>query len=240
MSGPDFTEIVGEPAEGRVYEHELQPGIADAGGDWRVRVDAIARWLQDVAHLDLLDAGFRVPGVRVVRRMRLRADGFPRWNETLTLRTWCSGMGRFTAERRTTVEGESGRVEAAALWVWLDGKSLRPKRFPEGFLDVYGPSAGGRNPSPHLRHADPPDGAGSRPWRFRATDVDVAAHINNSQYWSPIEEEFAGAEFPRTFDAEIEFRDAAQPGEALVVADGAKRWITSPEGKVHASIVLGG
>ena len=34
------------------------PGIADAVGDGRVRLDAIARWLQDVAYADLIDAGF--------------------------------------------------------------------------------------------------------------------------------------------------------------------------------------
>ena len=40
------------------------PGIADAVGSGRVRVDAIARWLQDVAYADIIDAGFDEGGSR--------------------------------------------------------------------------------------------------------------------------------------------------------------------------------
>ena len=49
------------------------PGIADAVGSGRVRVDAIARWLQDVAYADIIDAGFDEGGAWVVRRI----DGVP-------------------------------------------------------------------------------------------------------------------------------------------------------------------
>jgi acyl-ACP thioesterase len=237
LARPELTEIVAPPASGRVFELEALPGIADAGGDRRVRVDAIARWLQDLAHADLRDAGFREQGIWVVRRTRIRVEAFPRWPHSLTMRTFCSGLGRFTAERRSVIESRDARVDAVALWVWLDATSLRPKRFPQEFLDVYGESAAGRDPSARLRHPAPPQGCERRPWSFRATDVDVAAHVNNSHYWAPLEEELAGTDLA-SLDAEIEFRDAAQPGEMAVLADGPHRWIASPEGTVHASIVL--
>jgi acyl-ACP thioesterase len=67
--------------------------------------------------------------------------------------------------------------------------------------------------------------------------VDVAAHVNNSHYWAPLEEELAGRELA-SLDAEIEYRDPAQPGEFVVLSDGAARWIASPDGTLHASIVL--
>ena len=57
------------------------PGIADAVGSGRVRVDAIARWLQDVAYADIIDAGFDEGGAWVVRRMRMRVEAFPRFGE---------------------------------------------------------------------------------------------------------------------------------------------------------------
>ena len=79
MSEP--AELVAEPAAGRVFERALRPGIADALGDGRVRLDAIARWLQDVAYADLLDAGFEERGVWIVRRMRLRVESWPRFGE---------------------------------------------------------------------------------------------------------------------------------------------------------------
>src|SRR5205814_9256418 len=52
-----FSELVPLPRRGRVFEREMLPGLADASGSGRVRVDAIARWLQDVAYADLVAAG---------------------------------------------------------------------------------------------------------------------------------------------------------------------------------------
>ena len=46
-----------------------------------MRLDAIARWLQDVAYADLLDAGFDEGGVWIVRRLRLRVEVWPRFGE---------------------------------------------------------------------------------------------------------------------------------------------------------------
>jgi acyl-ACP thioesterase len=233
-----FTELVPEPDSGRVFTHELIPGIADGGGDRRARLDAIARWLQDVAHYDLRDAGFPEDGVWVVRRTRIQVSSWPRWPDRVQLRTFCSAIGRFTAERRTSIRGPETSLETVALWVWLDVETLTPRRFPDRFTELYGPSAAGRKPDRKLRHLDPPAEAERTTWAFRATDVDVAAHINNSHYWAPLEEELASGEVG-PLDAEIEYRDPAQPGQMAVVVDGSRRWITSSDGTVHASIVLG-
>ena len=74
------------------------------------------------------------------------------------------------------------------------------------------------------------------PWRFRAADLDVAGHVNNSVYWEPVEEAIWRTEEPAA-DLEIEYRDPAQPGEAAVASTGSVMWITDPLGAVHASIV---
>jgi acyl-ACP thioesterase len=230
-----LTELVdAEPAAGRVFERILMPGIADGVGDMRIRLDAIARWLQDVAYADLLDAGFEQEGIWIVRRVRLRVEAFPRFGEPVTVRTFCSGVGRFSAERRSSVRGATGRVDAVALWVWIDANG-EPARFPERFVELYGESAAGRGAPVRLRHPEPPAESERTPWSFRAADVDVAGHVNNSHYWEPLEEEFAAGE-PDGIDAEIEHRDPALPGPAFVVHDGAGTWIEGADGAVHASI----
>src|SRR5262245_17656977 len=137
------TEIVERPG-GRVYEVAMRPGIADADDAGRCRLDAMARWLQDVAYADLIDAGFEGRGAWIVRRTRIRVESFPRFGEQLTLRTFCSGIGRFSAERRTSIEGGSAAVETVALWVCLDPERGRPMRFPPDFIEAYEQSAGGR------------------------------------------------------------------------------------------------
>jgi hypothetical protein len=41
-------------------------------------------------------------------------------------------------------------------------------------------------------------------------------------------------------DVEMEFRNPAQPGDKLVLADGERRWIVDGDGDIHASVVLSG
>jgi acyl-ACP thioesterase len=234
-----LTELVPAPAAGRLFRRAMRPGIADATGSGRVRLDAIARWLQDVAYLDLVDAGFERRGAWVVRRLRVRVERFPRFGEDLELRTFCSGIGRFSAERRTTVaaDGGSALVEAVALWICLDVDSLRPMRFPPEFVEVYAQSAAGRDANVRLRHPEPADGAASQPWRFRAVDIDAAGHVNNSHYWAVLEEELAGADELGAIDAEVEHREPAQAGEAVVLRDGRMAWVAAPGGELHASLL---
>jgi acyl-ACP thioesterase len=219
-----------------VFEERLLPGIADATGDGRVRLDALARWLQEVAYHDLLDAGFEQPGVWVVRRSRLRVDAFPRFGERVTLSTFCSGLGRFSAERRTSIRGDSAAVEAVALWIWLDAETLRPSRFEDRFVDIYAESAAGRGANVRLRQPDPPADCERRPFAFRATDIDIAGHVNNSHYWAVLEQELADGA-PERIDAEIEYREPAGLGDSLVLGNGPSRWVTTASGEVQASIV---
>ena len=225
------------PRHGRVFERELLPALADATGSGRVRLDAIARWLQDVAYADLVDARLASRGIWVVRRARLRVERFPRFGERISLRTFCSGSGPLVAERRTTVAGETARVEAAALWVHLDPRSLRPARLGEEFDAVYGETAGGRRVRSRLRHPAPPSGAERTAWRFRAADLDVAGHVNNAAYWEPVEELFLDWPDPEGADLEIEFREPAQPGVVSLIRDDGAMWVEGESATIHASIV---
>jgi|SRR5581483_6280222 len=229
------TELVDWPG-GRAFERRLRPGIADADGRGRCRLDAIARWLQDVAYDDLVDAGFEGTGAWIVRRTRIRVDSFPRFGEDVMVRTFCSGIGRFSAERRTSIRGDRAAVETAALWVCLDPEAGRPMRFPAEFLDAYRESAAGRDANVRLRHPDPPAGAPRSSWRFRASEMDPAGHINNSHYWAPLEEELAAGAGPTRVDAEIEYRDPAQAGDVELIRDGSSLWIASGDA-IHASLI---
>jgi acyl-ACP thioesterase len=217
----------------------MRPGIADADGAGRCRLDAMARWLQDIAYADLIDAGFEGEGAWIVRRNRIQADSFPRFGEDLELRTYCSGIGRFSAERRTSIRGEQAEVETVALWICLDPERGRPMRFPPEFVSIYAESAAGRDANVRLRHPDPPDGAERSGWTFRASEMDPAGHINNTHYWTPLEEDLASGPTPEAIDAEVEFRDPAMAGPVDLLRDGPSIWIAGTDGTVHASIVRG-
>jgi acyl-ACP thioesterase len=232
--------MVPPPASGRVYVHAAIAGLGDVTPAGRARLDAIARWLQDAAWADVVDSGLPDEGIWVVRRMQAVVGRFPRFWEPLEIATFCSGTGRLWAERRTTVRGAGGAlVETAALWVHLDRDGERPRPLPPGFDDVYAESARGRRVRARLRHPGaPPGGAPTRPWRFRACELDMAAHVNNAAYWAIAEEELAGAEPPAGFRAAIEHRAPGGAGPARVAAAGSHRWILGHDGAILATLEL--
>jgi acyl-ACP thioesterase len=236
-----LSELVGRPEQGRVYVQEMRPGFADCAPSGRIRLDGLARWLQDIAYADVQEAGLAEKAVWVVRRTRIRVSRFPWFGERFELATFCSGLGRMWAERRTSIAstgGAAGEVEAVSLWVHLDPGSWRPAPFTDEEIATYGPSAAGRRVTARLRHPTPASAQNGQPWRFRATERDIAGHINNAAYWQPVEEELLMGGDPEQIDVEIEYRAPAQPGEKLVVRDGEHRWIVGEDGETHASIFL--
>ncbi len=129
-------------------------------------------------------------------------------------------------------------VEAVALWVHLDARGVRPRPLPAGFEAVYGAAAAGRRVSARLAHPGEPEaGAASRPWHFRAADLDLAGHVNNAVYWQVVEEELVAQEPSGGLVAEIEHRAAADAGPADVLSAGAMRWIATA-GEVVATLAL--
>jgi acyl-ACP thioesterase len=247
--GPDaHTELIEPPADGRVFTQTARAGLADCAPSGRVRLDALARLLQDVAYADVEDAELADTAVWVVRRCRIRVERFPRFGERLTLHTFCSGIGRAWAERRTTIESvlpggaRASVVEAVALWVHLNPATLHPAPLSDRELEVYGVgAAGARKVSHRLRHPAPPaETDNARPWTFRATECDLADHINNAAYWAPLEDELLRSSEPDPdgIDVELEFRAPAQPGNKRILTSGDRRWIVDPGGELHASLLI--
>jgi acyl-ACP thioesterase len=240
-SATPSAEMVPAPVHGRVFERPVRPSLADAAPSGRVRLDALARWLQDVAYEDIDDAGLAGGSSWVVRHTRMAVARFPRFGEHLACRTFCSGLGRMWAERRTTLlraGSDEPDVEAVALWIPMDARTERPVPLDERAHAVFGPSAGERRVRARLRHQEPGAGARGRPWRFRSTETDLAGHINNAAYWAPLEDELLGGPEPLSVDAEMEFRSPSQPGDRLVLREGNRRWIADSRGELYASAVL--
>ena len=235
------TEMVSLPESGRVFSRPARAGLADVAPSGRVRLDALAGWIQDVSYSDMENAGLAGIAVWVIRKMRIDVTRFPRFGESFELRTFCSGFGRMWAERRVSivpVDGSEGGVESVTLWVHLDPRTRRPFPLTPPEIVTFREAARGRRVSARLRHRPPEGVLAERPWHFRHGECDLAGHVNNSAYLRPLEEEFLSADLePERLGLEIEFRSAAQPGEKIILADGPRRWIVG-EGETHASILL--
>ena len=207
------------PARGRVYRGGRRVRLGDASPGGRLRLDALARYLQDVSNDDTRDGELDDDGW-VVRRTALRVARLPVIGEELVLETFCSGIGGRWAERRVRVQGDQGgAVEAVSLWVHVDMATGRPTPLTPPFFTLYGEAAAGRTVRARLTHPDPPADAGERrPWPLRATDFDVMSHMNNAAYWAPVEEElWRRRDLRAPLGAELEFRVAIEPGDAVEV-----------------------
>ena len=223
---PTGNDLVALPAVGRRYSARRRVRLGDASPEGRLRLDGVARYLQDVADDDAVDAGVGAGLPWVLRRTVLEVQRWPRLGEALDVTTVCTAIGARWAERRTSLTGaEGGRVEAAALWVLLD-RAGRPTRLPPGFVDVFGPSAAGRTVSPRLHHPDPPPGAvAGVPFALRRSDLDGARHVNNAVDGAIVEDHLEGGasaagRTPGPLRAEVEHRRALEPGaRPIVVAE---------------------
>ena len=214
--------------------------LGDVDPTGRLRLDALARYLQDVSGDDTDDS--RLPDAQdwVVRRTVVEQRRPATWGERLELATFCSGWGSRWAERRVSILGDGGAVvDAVTVWVHVDPGTGRPKTLSPEFHALYDVAAGGREVVARHVH-EPVDPAGESvrtfSWAPRATDLDVLDHANNAMGWAVVEQfrarllaglgagrGDAGDPLAGAFRAEVEFRDAverrvADGDEVLVVA----------------------
>lgn len=237
------TELVARPSHGRTFSRERRVRLADTTTDGVLRLDALARFVQDVASDDARETMPDDYLAWVVRRTLVTVDTAPISEELCTLTTWCSGYGSRWAERRTSLRGDGGgRCETAVVWVAIDTRSGTPTRLPESFTDIYDEAASGRRVTARLRHPPPPAEATASPWSFRSTDLDRLGHVNNAAYWVLAEELLAERSRPSPLGVELEYREPVPPGADLEIrtvdADGqTSMWLCGNE-TIHASLVL--
>lgn len=235
------------PSAGRVFRAGRRVRIGDVDPTGRVRLDSLARFLQDVSGDDTDDS--RLPDAQdwVVRRTVIEQRRPATWGERIEMATFCSGYGSRWAERRVSILGEQGAVlDAVTVWVHVDLATGRPKALSAEFHALYDTAAAGRQVLARQVH-DPVDPAGAGvstfPWQPRATDLDVLDHANNAMGWAVLEQlrarllDRAGtargdASDPLAgpFRAEVEFREAVERG----VADGDEPLVVA-----HVSVGAG-
>lgn len=211
---PGATELFGIPQVGRTFASTRSVRLGDVDTAGQLRLDATARYLQDVATDDARDADLDGRFGWVVRRTMMDIDVVPRLDEVMTITTYCTGFGRSWAERSTFIDGHhGGSIRSVSVWVQVDTTTGRPSALTPQFLEIYGAACDGRTVSPRLSLGAPPADRVSRPWLVRRVDLDPFDHVNNAANWAFVEEaaDFAATGRPRAVRAEMEF---AAPIEA--------------------------
>ncbi|CAM4485274.1 acyl-ACP thioesterase domain-containing protein [Nocardia ninae] len=186
------------PPAGTPFETGWPVRLADTDGDQRLRLDAIARYLQDIGfeHLDAVEDGDSHRGW-VVRRTVIDVLKPIQFGERVTLRRWCSGLSNRWCNMRVQICGSSGGlVETEAFLIHFGTESGVPARMSDRFMEPMLASttehrlrwkAALTDPAPTADTAD----VQVRPFPLRITDIDMLDHVNNSVYLSGVEEVLA-------------------------------------------------
>jgi acyl-ACP thioesterase len=228
-------DVVPIPSQGRIFVESRRVRLTDTDARGRLRLDAVARFLQEIAIDDVDETGWGAPDhLWFVRRMRIDVVEPFLADRAVELVTWCSGLATVAAGRRWSLTGDSrGRIEVDSVWIHLDADQ-RPARIT-GF-DAYAQAAGGRRVSARPQLADPPSDGPRSPWPLRASDVDLHGHVNNTVYWQAIEHVLLGAGpvVARPLRARLEFREPLDLGDRLELA------VTGDEDHLDIGFVVDG
>jgi acyl-ACP thioesterase len=212
-------DLVPIPSQGRTFIERRPVRLTDMDARGRLRLDAVARFLQEIAIDDVEETGWGAPDhLWFVRRMRVDVVEPFLADRTVELVTWCSGLAAVAAGRRWSLTGDSGgQIEVDSVWIHLDERQ-RPARIT-GF-DAYARAAGGRRVSARPQLADPPTDGPHSQWPLRASDVDLHGHVNNTVYWQAIEHVLLGAgpELGRPLRTLLDFREPLDLGDRLELA----------------------
>lgn len=207
------------PVIGRTFAAQRRVRLADMDETGRLRLDAVARFLQDVAIDDVQETGWGLPShLWFVRRIRLEVRAPFLDDRDVRLVTWCSGLAAIAAGRRWSLVGDrGGRIEVDSVWIHL-GPDQRPTRIAS--FGVYAEATGGRSVSTRLELPLTADDARRSPWALRSTDVDLHGHVNNAVYWQAIEDAARGegVDLAAPLVAELDYRDPIDLGDRVELA----------------------
>ena len=209
-----------QPPSGRTFRIGYRVRLSDTDATGRLRLDAVARFLQDAAVDDASETGWGAPEhLWVLRSVRIDVHAPFLDDSFVDIVTWGSSLSSLAAGRRWSLSGDAGgEVEVDSTWIHL-GPDARPARIGAGFED-YAEATQGRVASTKLSLSAPADGARIR-WPLRSTDVDRMGHVNNAAYWAAVEERLLqhDPDLSQPHRARIEYRHPIDLGDDVELVE---------------------
>jgi medium-chain acyl-[acyl-carrier-protein] hydrolase len=174
------------------FEKKYRIPVYDSDFMGRLSVASFFNYIQDIAseHAELLHFGRddlqKSNHFWILARLRAEIRSFPKWGETVILRTWPRGTEGLFALRDIEVRLENGDIIAGATtsWVIVDALSRRPQR-PDVLLKRMNLEYPDKRTT--LHNAGKIDLNGDVPvnspeFYVRPSDLDVNFHVNNVKY----------------------------------------------------------
>ncbi|MCF8612050.1 thioesterase [Gordonia sp. HY285] len=237
----------------RFFAGEYRVRTGDVDQDMRVRLDGVARYLQDVANDNIAAVTFAdTDPFWIIRRTVIDVIEPLTWPSDLRMERWCGALSTRWTNMRVRIVGETqtnrfnpeprpnGLVETEAFWINVNASGM-PSRISDGALDLLVQMTDehrlrwkSMNPgtAPSVEDIDLPD----REHVLRITDFDPFKHLNNAAYLEIVEDELV--DHPDLIDgphrAVIEYLRPIAPATPVTVRrsrDGERllMWILVPD-----------
>lgn len=179
-----------------VFDRQWPLRVADIDREGRLRMDAAARHIQDIGQDQLREMGYEATHpLWIVRRTMMDLIAPIGFQDMLRVRRWCSGASNRWCEMRVRIDGKrhGGLVEAESFWININRETQGPARMSEDFLAALKRTT----TVDRLRwkaylnvsgRAAREGAAEIHEYPVRFTDIDLFDHMNNSVYWTVVED----------------------------------------------------
>jgi acyl-ACP thioesterase len=175
-----------------VFDREWPLRVGDIDRTGRLRFDGACRHIQDIGQDHLRELGFEeTHPLWIVRRTMVDLIKPIEFNDMLRMRRWCSGTSNRWCEMRVRIDGrKGGLMESEAFWININRETQGPSRISDDFLAGLQKttSVDRLRWKAYLKAGRREDAAEIREYPVRVSDIDLFDHMNNSVYWTVIED----------------------------------------------------
>lgn len=175
-----------------MFDRQWPLRVADIDRLGRLRMDAAARHIQDIGQDQLREGGFQeTHPLWIVRRTMMDLIAPIEFQDMLRMRRWCSGTSNRWCEMRVRIDGrKGGLIESEAFWININRETQGPARISEDFLARLKrtTSIDRLRWKAYLKAGGREDADAIHEYPLRFTDIDLFDHMNNSVYWTVVED----------------------------------------------------
>ncbi|MGB3697232.1 MAG: acyl-ACP thioesterase domain-containing protein [Gordonia sp. (in: high G+C Gram-positive bacteria)] len=252
-AAPDYRPLSDRKVGAEFYTAPYRVRTGDIDQDMRVRLDGVARYLQDVANDNIAAVPFAdTDPFWIIRRTVIDVLVPITWPSDFTTERWCGALSTRWTNMRVRIRADGGTnrfnpeprpdglIETEAFWINMTDSGL-PARISDLAMQTLMPMTDehrlrwkAMNPAlaPDPAELAVPD----REHVLRVTDFDPFKHLNNAAYFEAVEDELVDHPdlLAAPHRAVIEYLRPIRPGARVTVRrhrlpDALLMWIMTPD-----------
>ncbi|MET9487225.1 acyl-ACP thioesterase domain-containing protein [Nocardia sp. NPDC006630] len=183
------------PSSGHIFDFPGRLGTVDMDEDQGLRIDGIARHIQDAGVDHLVHCGALESHPHwIVRRTVIDVIRPIAWPARLRTRRWCSGISPRWCTMRVRIDSDNdGLIETEGFWIHMNKETMSPSRVDDRFFELMCTTTSNQRLRWQQWLNDPlPESPGTA-FPLRRTDIDHFQHVTNTAYWHAVHEFTADA-----------------------------------------------